>query len=192
MEEIWKDIPGYEGKYQVSDMGNVKSVYRSIIRKQWQSDSGYMYVGLKQNGKQKQHRVNILVYESFIGPVPEGMHINHINEDKTDNRLENLNLMTPKQNANWGTRNDRISSAKINGKMSKAIYQYSLDGQLVNKYPSAKEAARETGFDQGFISACARGEHETAYGYIWRYGNPEKVLEALDELFKEFYEDDNK
>lgn len=192
MEEIWKDIPGYEGKYQVSNEGRVKSKYHSIIRKQWQNKSGYLYVGLKKNGKQSQYRVNRLVYETFIGPIPHSMHVNHINEDKTDNRLENLCLMTPKENCNWGARNKKLSIAKTNGKGSKIICQYSLDGKYVKKYESVRQAARETGFDQGFLSACARGKYEAAYGYVWKYRNPEEILKALDELFEELYKDDNR
>ena len=195
MKEIWKDIKGYEGKYQVSNLGRVKSMWRNnqyethigepTIRKQWKNRLNYWYVGLTFDGKQKQYRVNRLVWETFNGPIPEGMQVNHINEDKSDNRLENLNLMTSKDNNNWGTRNKRVSQSKINRCCVKPIYQYSLDGKLLKSYPSVREASRQTGFDQGFISACARKGFKPAYGYKWSYISPEEVIRQLDALFDE-------
>ena len=191
MNKIWKNIKGYEGKYQISNCGEIRIVGRSILKKQWKNDHGYCYVGLSYDGKQKQYRVNRLVWESFNGPIPEGMQVNHINEDNSDNRLENLNLMTAKDNSNWGTRNKRISEKKMNNYGTKQIYQYSLDGKLLKGYPSVREASRQTGFDQGFLSACARKGFKQAYGYKWAYISPEEVLKQLDDLFNENISDED-
>ena len=116
-EEIWKDIVGYEGLYQVSNTGKIKSLNynhtgREKILKQRLFNRGYLYVGLWKNGKQKYFSVHRLEYEAFYGEIPKGMQVNHINEIKTDNRLENLNLMTPKENTNWGTAIQRRAEKK--------------------------------------------------------------------------------
>ena len=105
MKEIWKSINEYPN-YMVSNMGNVKSLNyrrtgREKILKPKIEKSGYQRVGLWKNGG-KWYQVHRLVYEAFVGDIPKGMQVNHINEIKSDNRLENLNLMTPKENTNWG------------------------------------------------------------------------------------------
>lgn len=107
IEEIWKDILGYEGLYQVSNLGRVKSfprpgnwkerILNPIINK------GYLHVGLRKDGKEKRFRVHRLVVEAFLGKIPDGFVVNHINEIKSDNRLENLEIVTQKENVNHGT-----------------------------------------------------------------------------------------
>ena len=106
-EEIWKPVVGYEGLYEVSSEGRVRSLnykrqYRIQVLVQNYSRK-YPYVILCKDGKIKTRLVHLLVWEAFNGTIPKGMQVNHINEIKTDNRLENLNLMTPKENINWGT-----------------------------------------------------------------------------------------
>ena len=106
MEEIWKDIEGYPN-YMISSYGRVKSLnYNHTGREEIlkpKITNGYYRIGLRKNGKRKFYQIHRLVYETFIGEIPQGIQVNHINEVKTDNRLENLNLMTPKENINWGT-----------------------------------------------------------------------------------------
>ena len=175
MTEIWKDIIGYDN-YQVSNLGNVKSLnYRHTgkeqVLKAGKNKDGYLYIILCKNGKTKKYLIHRLVYEAFNGPIPEGMQCNHISENKTENNLENLNLMTHKENCNWGTRNERASKAKINGKLSKPVIQYDLNGNLIKEYPSASEVERQTGYAQTHISKCCRWLLKTAYNYIWRYAS---------------------
>ena len=111
--ELWKDICGYEGRYQVSNWGRIKSLNRTItdcrrrrqiirekILKPENVDDGYERVSLCRNGGQKHHRVATLVYEAFNGPIPEGLEIDHINGNNRDNRLENLRVCTHKENCN--------------------------------------------------------------------------------------------
>lgn len=109
MIEIWKDIPNYEGKYQVSNHGNVRSLKFQKIRNlhPGKTKIGYLSVGLCKDGVKQALYVHRLVWEAFNGPIPENMQVNHINEDKTDNRLENLNLLSPMENLNWGTAQER-------------------------------------------------------------------------------------
>ena len=173
-KEIWKDIPNYEG-YQVSNLGRVKSLKRFYsvkgkILKPLITRNGYYQVALWKNSIAKFYKVHRLVWEVFNGQIPENMQVNHINEIKIDNRLENLNLMTPKENSNWGTRNERCAEVLKNRKgQSKSVLQYDLQENLVKEYPSIKQVEREKGFDHSYIVKCCKGKIPTAYGYKWQY-----------------------
>lgn len=174
MEEIFKDIEGYEGLYQVSNLGRVKSLNynhtnQERILKGVKNAYGYIQVGLHKEGKKKIFKVHRLVYQTFIGEIPKGMQVNHIDEDKTNNRLDNLNLMTPKENSNWGTRNERMAEAKTNGKLSKEVIQLDLEGNEIARFPSANEIQRQLCFSEAHISKCCLGKYKTAYNYKWRY-----------------------
>lgn len=181
-EELWKDIKGFEGLYQVSNLGRIKSLERfrkgkndslvtvkEKILKPQITRNGYYLIGLFKNSIGKWYSVHRLVWLAFNGPIPENMQVNHINEIKTDNRLLNLNLMTAKENMNWGTRNERQAKKQINGKYSKPVLQFTLNNILVKEYPSTHQVERETGFAQQNISACCKGKLKTAYNYIWKY-----------------------
>lgn len=171
-EEIWKDIPNYFGLYQVSNLGRVKSFYglKEKILKQ-QLRCGYYQVGLCKNSKVRFYLVHRLVWIAFNGQIPESMQVNHINEIKSDNRLLNLNLMTAKENSNWGTRNERRVKKLINGKCSKPVLQFDLQDILIKEYPSTRQAERETGFNQRDIVKCCKGKRKTVHGFKWKYKN---------------------
>lgn len=127
------------------------------------------------NGKVTTGLIHRFIYEAVYGPIPEGLDVNHINENKTDNRIENLNLMTRKENINFGTRTERaskaIAKALTNGVRSKPVGAFK-DGKLVMRFPSTMEAGRN-GFDQGNVASCCRGVkgYKTYKGYEWRYIN---------------------
>ncbi|MBP5421148.1 MAG: HNH endonuclease [Paludibacteraceae bacterium] len=182
MEE-WKDIKGYEGLYQVSDLGNVRSVDRTVecgsrwggtrflrfkgqFLKQFVGANGYWKVTLSKNSVQTTKDVHRIEWIAFNGEILGDLQVNHIDEDRLNNRLSNLNLLSPEENSNWGRHNNKISKSK-----SKTVYQYDLDGNLINKYPSTISAAIENGFDQATISAVARGKKscKTYKGYKWSY-----------------------
>lgn len=172
--EEWRDIKGFEGLYRVSNLGRIKSLKRSYrvkekILKLSIDHYGYYQVDLCKQSIKKTYLVHRLVWEAFNGQIPENMQVNHINEIKSDNRLLNLNLMTAKENSNWGTRNERVSKKKINGKCSKPVLQFDLQDNFIKEYPSTKQAERETGFNQGYIAKCCNGKYKQAYGYIWKY-----------------------
>ena len=177
-DEIWKDIKGYEGFYQASNFGRVKSLERidalghrlkeKILNPQINSCGYYRLTFCKQSIV-KRYYVHRLVWEAFNGTIPENMQVNHINEIKIDNRLENLNLMTAKENMNYGTRNTRSAKKLINGKCSKTVLQYDLQDNLIKEYPSIHQAYRETGFDYRHIIKCCKGKRKTAYGFKWQY-----------------------
>jgi len=120
--EIWKDIPGYEGLYQASNLGQIRSLNRYVdnqqngigqrlvkgrILKPYLAGAGYMYVVISINQKKKKHLIHRLVMSSFVGE--SDLTVNHINEIKTDNRLSNLEYCTQMDNCNKGTRNVKLS-----------------------------------------------------------------------------------
>lgn len=168
MEE-WRDIKGYEGLCQVSNMGRVKSLNynhtgKEGLLKQIQDKDGYLTVHFHYGGVNKKARVHRLVAEAFI-PNPDNLpQVNHKNEIKDDNRVENLEFCDANYNNNYGTRGQRISK-----KRGYEVYQYDLNGELIGKYPSVMEVQRQLGFWNGSISGCCRGEYKTAYGYKWSY-----------------------
>ena len=191
MEEVWKEIEGYPN-YMISNMGNVKSLnFRGNtgieeLRKPVLNHNGYLTLILSKDGKQKGFMIHRLVYETFVGEIPQGMQVNHINEDKTDNRLENLNLMTPKENINWGTANERRSKAHT-GKFvsketrekltnhpsySKSVFQIDKNtNEIIAEFPSIIEASRQTKINRrGILGCCGNKPHyNTAGGFKWKY-----------------------
>ena len=160
--EIWRDVVGYEGLYQVSDQGRVKSFKWNKERflKPSMDKDGYLLVTLCAGGKPKTLKVHRLVCEAFHENPDNKPQVNHINEDKVDNRACNLEWCTCKQNVNHGSRNERVS---------KPVGQYSLDGKLIKLWPSTMEAERQAGFNHGNISQVANGKYKQAYGCIWKY-----------------------
>lgn len=175
MIEVWKDVPGYEGLYQVSNFGRVKSLnyYGSKgsehIISTTKTRDGYERVRLFSNRKTKYARINRLVWEAFVGPIPEGIQINHIDENKSNNNLLNLNLMSPMENTNWGTGIQRRAETQTNKNKSKAVRKYTLDWVFIKEYPSTMEVQRIEGYANTHISDACNGKSKTAYGYKWKY-----------------------
>lgn len=174
-KEIWKDIKGYEGLYQVSNLDRVKRLNynqtdKERIMKPIKHSSGYLQIILFKNGKMKHMYVHRLVALHFI-PNPE---VNHKDENKLNNHVSNLEWCTHSYNNLYGTRIERISNKLINGKQSKPVLQYDLDGNLIKEWESTAECGRNS-YNKSSISKCCRGvEHyKTAYDYIWRYKNGE-------------------
>lgn len=160
--------------YEIYEDGRIWSYKTSKFLTPQTNNCGYQQVYLYDNeGKPKMYLVHRIVYEAVTGnPIPEGMQINHRSEDKTDNRFENLNLMTPKENTNYGTRTERAAKANTNNpKRSKAVGAFK-NGELVMTFPSTAEAGRN-GFDKGNVSMCCRNcyirEGNNVYkGFVWK------------------------
>lgn len=184
MEEIWKDIKGYEGLYQVSNLGRVKhlefarpnpltggvSITKERILKQRLTPFGYHAVLLSKNGKKQWHFVHRLVAEAFISnPDPDNLPIiNHKDENKVNNCVDNLEWCDHLYNSNYGTRNKRLSKTKTNNTYNTKPVLCVETGII---YPSIREAARQTNIPNAHISACClnKPHYKTAGGYHWRH-----------------------
>ena len=187
LNEEWKPIKGYENLYEISNYGRVRSLDKYVKSKNGSMQfrkgkliiphipnkkAPYYQIQLWKNGAYKYFYIHQLVYIAFVGQIPEGMQVNHLNENGLDNRLENLNLMTPKENSNWGTRNERRANKQKNRKdLSRPVLQLTLDSNLVKEYPSIMQAYRETGLNNSSICKCCNGKQKTAGGYIWKYAD---------------------
>lgn len=179
MEEIWKDVKNYEGIYQISNLGRVKSLERTVIKKDGRSQQikeslrtieynvgDYRVVGLCKNGKQKIKRVARLVAEAFI-PNPNNLpEVNHIDENKHNDSVQNLEWCSRSYNINHGTRNKRVGNHYI-----KRVYQYSLNGKLIKVFNSLSEAAKANNYLVGNMSVACRKVKEgaTCNNYFFSY-----------------------
>lgn len=165
MKEIWKDIEGYEGKYQVSNMGRIKFLKFKKIRilRSEKDVNGYLRVTLHKNGIIKRYKVHRLVAQAFI-PNPNNLpQVNHKDEDKTNNNVSNLEWCDAKYNMNYGTARKRMIE-----KIQKVVIQIDINTNvIVNIFPSVKEAKTQTGICH--ISSCCRNERKSAGGYKWKY-----------------------
>lgn len=165
-EEIWCPINGYEGLYEVSDQGRVKSVGYGDDRilKPRRNGRGYLRVNLYKNGEQKTCYVHRIVAQTFI-PNPDNLpEVNHIDEVKTHNSVQNLEWCSEKYNSNFGSRNQRIADKK-----SKSVLQYTKSGEFVREWKSMNDVKRSLKYSQGNISSCCAGKRKSAYNYIWKY-----------------------
>ena len=193
--EIWRDIKGYEGLYQVSNEGRVKSVERKVngrwgektvrekILSQGKQTNGYMIVFPKKNGIGQTLLVHRLVANAFLPNSNNLPQVNHKDENKENNFVfinddgsvdlekSNLEWCTPKYNSNYGNRNKMVQENQTNrSDCSKKVYQYTLDGELVRVWESTCECGRN-GFNQGHVAECCRGIKNKHKGYRWLY-NP--------------------
>ena len=160
-KEIFVDVVGYEGLYSISNQGRIWSFRKNKFLKPFLLRDGYFYVTLGRNNQKAVHR---LLAEAFI-PNPESKpQVNHIDENKINNSLENLEWTTRKENINWGT--GRIRSAQSR---SKAIAQYTLTGELIKIWPSISAAHKIGGYELKSLWNCCRGIQKKHSGYKWAY-----------------------
>lgn len=173
IEESWKDIKGYEGIYQVSNLGRVKSydsidklgrVRKGRVLKNYLNNWGYPIVTLSIKSKLKTFRVHRLVAEAFI-PNPENKpQVNHIDEDKTNNMASNLEWVTAKENVNYGTHNERMSKT-----LSIPILTTNLKTGESKTFYSTKECCRQLGLDPSSITKVLKGKLKQTGGYVFEY-----------------------
>lgn len=191
MEE-WKDIEGYEGLYQVSNYGRVKSLGRCITyidgRKKeikekmlhlFTNELGYYHVSLSKCGVVKRFKVHRLVAKAFLENPNNYPAINHRDENPQNNRVENLEWCTIAYNNSYGTARERGRAKQLNDETkSKIVMKFDINGNLIEVYPSASEAARQNNSSPSQISrACLGGFSNNGIwnniykhkGYIWRY-----------------------
>ena len=165
MQEIWKDIPNYEGIYQISNFGEIRSCKNNKIRKQIKQRSGYMRIILTKNSKQKATNVHILVAKCFVNNQNGYRYVNHIDGDKTNNSANNLEWVTASQNMQHAFKNKLIKPHPWSVKVA----QYSLDGELIKIWDRMSDVARFLNCHHSQISDCCRGKQNTCKGYIWKY-----------------------
>ena len=164
MEEIWKDVKGFEGIYQVSNLGRVKSVRRNIILKNRIARNGYKRVLLCTNNIPKNYYIHRLVATAFISNPNNYPIVNHKDENPQNNSVGNLEWCTQEYNVNYGT-----GIAKRARSRSKKVLQFKPDGTFVKEWKSTMDVQRNLGFNHTHISACCRNIIKTAYGFIWKY-----------------------
>lgn len=173
MTEVWKDIEGYEGMYKVSNLGRLYSY------KRYRTKGGYTYGkecnGYKEfylcRGKDDHIRkyVHILVYEAFIGKIPKDYVVHHKNHNKKDNRVENLELLSDSEHKIKHSKEDYNNKKEKLHRKSYSISQYTIDGEFIAEYQSAKEAELKLGIEQSLIRSCCSGHKKTCYGYVFKY-----------------------
>lgn len=182
MKEEWKDVVGYKGIYKVSNTGKIINSNGKII-KQFKDHKGYLITQLSNNKKKKTVRVHRIVAYAFI-PNPENKpQINHINCNKEDNRIENLEWCTNEENKAHAKLNGLCKSSPKGGKnkRSKKVIQYDLKGRFIQKWDCINDAVRELKLGSSSnISECCKNKKitnkkgetyccKTAYGYKWKY-----------------------
>lgn len=183
--EEWRDIKDYEGLYQVSNLGRIKSfarkdrlgrpVYDRIL-KQSISSYGYCVVTLHKNGKARQRLVHRLVLEVFSDNPYNKPYINHVNGVKTCNVINNLEYCTHAENIIHSFRvlknkpnSPWLGKFGYNNSSSKPVVQHSLNGEYIMRFASAIEVIRETGIGRTGICSCCRGRIKSSGGFIWKY-----------------------
>ena len=174
--EVWKPIKEYEGLYEVSNKGRVKSLnysnrgYEKLLRPA--KHKNYLFVTLTKYGKHRCFFIHRLVYEAFVGFLPKYdsnlpsdrmMIINHKDECGVNNNLDNLELLSVKENNKYKTKPQRIAKT-----LHKKVIQKTLDGVIVKEWESAI-SCEEYGFSRRAISSCCHGRIRTHKGYIWSF-----------------------
>lgn len=181
MKEIWKDIEGYEGLYQVSNCGKVKSLnYRNcgyskdLVPKR--NNSGYLWVELFKNGKRAPMLIHRLVANAFI-PNPDKLpQVNHKDENPENNCIDNLEWCTSYYNVQYTFKRHPEKFGKKQGaygpyKHKNSVVQMTKLGETVKSWLNAATIERETLWKASSIISCCEGKRKSAYGFIWQYAS---------------------
>ena len=159
MNRIWKEIKDYEGLYQVSNLGEVRS--KKKILKPFTTSNDYLKVKLSKNNKAKDYFIHRLVAEAFVSNPNKLPQVNHIDENVQNNKSDNLEWCNHSYNQNYGTRNK-----KVQRKLGTKINQYDLNGNFIKSFNSIKEAQRECRIRH--IEDCIKGKFKQMGGYVWK------------------------
>ena len=182
MQKIWKDINGYEGLYQVSNFGDVKSLNYNHTKTEKilcpkNHHSGYKTVMLCNNGKNSNKSIHVLVASAFIPNPDQKPFVNHIDGNKGNNFVSNLEWVTAKENTNHAIKNNLRLDSNMRGRkgdlspIKKPVIQYDLSGNPVKTWTCISDAARSFGCNPCQIINCCAGRDKTCHGYIWRYAD---------------------
>lgn len=180
-DEVWKPIVGYEGLYEASNLGRIRSIgiragkHGDVVILKQHNIKGYLRITLHKDKETKCFLSHRLIYEAFYGKLPkferkgkthgdEMWEINHKDEDKKNNKIENLELITKSQNIRYGTRSRRQAK-----KLTKSVYQYTLDRNLVKFWEGGAPEIFKHGYNKSCISECCRGVQKYYKGFLWSY-----------------------
>lgn len=172
MKEIWKDIEGYEGKYQISNLGKIRILKEMVLQV---NKNGYVTINLYKNAKSKRVTVHRLVAKHFILNPENKKCVNHKDCNRTNNNVNNLEWCTHKENTQYSMKygNSKNLIKRLNDirpQTQKKVNQYDLKGNFVRQWESLNEAGRGMGKNSGgAIVNCCKGRIKTAYGYKWEY-----------------------
>ena len=169
--EAWKPIKGYEGLYEVSNLGRIKG-YTNNILKPYKMPNGYLQVCLYKDGKSVKKYVHKIVAEAFIPNSNILLEVNHKDENKENNVVSNLEWRTHQENLHHGSRSQRQKETlQRNKKLCKAVDCLSRSGDLLHTFESVKEASENTGANHSAIIQCCKqkSKYKTAGGYVWKY-----------------------
>ena len=176
---MWKKFiyEGQETDYSVSTEGEVRKDITNYILSQ-SSQQDYKFVGLIINGKQKRMRVHRMVALTFIDNPDNKPYVNHINGNRSDNNVENLEWVTPSENTQHAVNTGLFKSGR-----TRAVIQYNLNGEQMATFESASEAARQTGGSQSKITMCCRRQRDSANDYQWRYYDDIQDVQKIEKKF---------
>ena len=159
MTEFYKDIPEFEGLYQISNLGNVKSLRSNIIMKPRKNNAGYYYIQFSVNQKKTKKFIHRLVAEVFIPNPANKKEVHHLDGNPENNKMTNLK---------WVEHKDHTDLEHI-PRATKPVIQYDLNGNFIKFWNSQSEINRELNYNKGSISNCCNGKTKTAYGFKWQY-----------------------
>ena len=160
--ETFVKIDGFE-KYEVSNLGKVRNIKSGIMLKPWFTKDGYLRHCLYKHNKRKNLLLHRIIATAFIDNPDEKPCVNHIDENKLNNDLSNLEWCTARENLIHGTRTKRAAE-----KCFKKVIQLDLNDNVLNEFESMKQAGQETGTSASHISHCCNGKRKSAGGYKWR------------------------
>ena len=179
-KEIWKNIPNYEGLYQASINGEIRSLYTNIILKQEISKNGYCKVMLCKNKKRKLLSVHRLIAMTYLDNYSEDLQVNHIDGNKQNNTINNLEMVTCKENIQHSFKNNLQIAKKgrehplfkkygVKNKTSKKVNQYDLEGNFIKTWDSIMDIERKLNINNSNISRCCNGYKNSAGGFKWKH-----------------------
>lgn len=155
--EKWNDVLGYEGLYKASNFGRIKNNRNKILSPR-DNGKGYLRVYLTKDGVSKEHYIHRLVWEAFNGKIPDNLVINHLSEIKSDNSLDNLEVITQKENLNYGTRNERAAKA-----ICKDLYLTHIQSNAKYHFLGIRACAEHFGVSPSMLGTeLFRAKHKNA------------------------------